>query len=361
MQQTTLAGFIAHPGSFIFSNILPATNPTVTNASDINDSDASAPTVKPGTIGGDAINLFRGFCMGAADTVPGVSGGTVALILGHYDRLIAAISNVDSASVKLIASRKYQALSEKLDLRFLVALGVGIVAGIGSLAGLMHWLLLHRMNATMAVFFGLVLASVWVVRRNVASWTLGRFIALGVGIAIALAISQIPASNGDIHLLYLFLSASIAICAMILPGISGAFVLLLLGVYEPVIGMVKQFFKLDLSPMLILRLTVFTLGCAFGLLAFSRLLNYLLGHHRDVTMATLIGLMIGSIGRLWPLQSVTPETAGLELKFQETMFITPTQYDGSVIVLIALALIAAAVVLIADHVTRRLTSVETGS
>lgn len=361
MQQTTLAGFLAHPGNFIFSNILPTTNPTVTNATDINDVDTPAPVVKPGTIGGDAINVFRGFCMGAADTVPGVSGGTVALILGHYDRLIAAISSVDSESVKLLASGKFRELSQRLDLRFMVALGAGIFAGIGAFAGLMHWLLLHRMNETMAVFFGLVLASVWVVRRNVSCWTPGRVIAVIVGTFLALAISRIPASSGDIHLLYLFVSASIAICAMILPGISGAFVLLLLGVYEPIIEMVKQFFKLDLSAMLILRLTVFTLGCAFGLLAFSRFLNYLLRNHRDVTMATLIGLMIGSVGRLWPLQAVTPETAELELKFQKTAFITPAQYDGSVFVLIALALAAAALVVIADHVTRRLTAVETGS
>lgn len=312
----------------------------------------------PQTIVGDAINVFRGFCMGAADTVPGVSGGTVALILGHYDRLVAAISHVDGEAVKLLAGGRFHCLARKLDLRFLFALAGGIAAGIGSLAGLMHWLLIYRMNETMAVFFGLVLASVWVVRSNVSKWTVGRLVAIGVGIAIALAISQIPASTGDIDLLYLFLSASIAICAMILPGISGAFVLLLLGVYEPVIGMVKQFFKLDLSPMLIARLTVFTLGCGFGLLAFSRVLNYLLGHHRDITMATLIGLMIGSVGRLWPLQMVTPETAELELKFQETVYVTPAQYDGNVIVLLGLALIAGSVVLIADHVTRRLISEE---
>ena len=342
-----------------------STKLTVTNIPEIDDCDTSAATKssvrraatgRAGTITGDAVNVFRGFCMGAADTVPGVSGGTVALILGHYDRLIAAISHIDSDAVKMLAGGRFRALFEKLDLRFLIALAAGIVIGIGTLAGLMHWLLLHRMNETMAVFFGLVLASVWVVRRNVSKWTPGGYVALIVGAAIALAVSSIPASNGDIHLLYLFLSASIAICAMILPGISGAFVLLLLGVYEPVIGMVKQFFKLDIEPLLLLRLTVFTLGCGFGLLAFSRLLNYLLRHHRDVTMATLIGLMIGSVGRLWPLQVVTPETAGLELKFQETVYVTPAQYDGSVIVLIALAVIAGSVVLIADLVSRRLTA-----
>ncbi len=372
-----LSLFPGPPWQANFPHILSATTSSVTNTSEIDDCDASSPgglastpvrrsadgvgkeaTAQSGTIAGDAINVFRGFCMGAADTVPGVSGGTVALILGHYDRLIAAISHINSKAVALLVSGQFQTLSRKLDLRFLFALAVGIVVGIGALAGLMHWLLLHRMNETMAVFFGLVLASVWVVRRNVAMWTGGRLVAVGAGVAIALAISQIPASTGDIHLLYLFLSATIAICAMILPGISGAFVLLLLGVYEPVIGMVKQFFKLDIDPLLILRLTVFTLGCGFGLLAFSRLLNYLLGHHRDVTMATLIGLMIGSVGRLWPLQTVTPETAGLELKFQKNTFIAPSQYDGNLVALIALALVAASVVLIADHVNRRLTTTE---
>ncbi|MBB3207717.1 putative membrane protein [Rhodopirellula rubra] len=305
-----------------------------------------------GSFTGDFVNVFRGFCMGAADTVPGVSGGTVALILGHYDRLIAAISNIDSEAVGMLRARRWGSLIEKLDLRFTIALGVGIVAGIGSLAGLMHHLLLHQMNETMAVFFGLVLASVWVVRRNVARWTLGPILGTVAGIAIALAVSKIPASHGDINLVYLFLSASIAICAMILPGISGAFVLLLLGVYEPVIGMIKQFFKLNIDLAIISRLTVFAIGCGFGLLAFSRLLNYLLRHHHDLTMATLIGLMIGSIGRLWPLQAVTAETADLELKFQEHVFISASQYDGSVVILAVLAVVAAVVVLVANRVTR---------
>ncbi|MFG0288079.1 MAG: DUF368 domain-containing protein [Rhodopirellula sp. JB044] len=305
-----------------------------------------------GTMTGDVINIFRGFCMGAADTVPGVSGGTVALILGHYDRLIAAISNIDTEAVGLLRRRRWTSLIEKLDLRFTIALGIGIVVGIGSLAGLMHHLLIHQMNQTMAVFFGLVLASVWVVRRNVSRWSIPTMLACVVGILIALAVSQIPTSHSEINLLYLFFSASIAICAMILPGISGAFVLLLLGVYEPVIGMIKQFFKLNIDVMIVTRLTVFAIGCGFGLLAFSRLLNYLLRKHHDMTMATLIGLMIGSIGRLWPLQAVTPETADLELKFQEHVFISPAQYDGSIVTLVVLAVAAALVVLVADRVTR---------
>lgn len=291
--------------------------------------------------------------MGAADTVPGVSGGTVALILGHYDRLIAAISEVDSEAVAMLIGGRLRDLSVKLDLRFLVALALGIVSGIGMLAGLMHWLLHERMNQTMAVFFGLVLASVWVVRRNVSAWTASRLVAALIGIVIALSISQIPASVGDVSLPYLFLSASIAICAMILPGISGAFILLLLGVYEPVIGMIKETVKGNLDINNLTQLGVFAIGCGFGLLAFSRLLNYLLASHRDLTMATLIGLMIGSIGRLWPLQVVTPETANLKMKFQKFDFVSPGNYDGNLPVLLACVVIAAFAVLLADFVTRR--------
>ncbi|WP_231603379.1 DUF368 domain-containing protein [Neorhodopirellula pilleata] len=302
---------------------------------------------------GDALNVFRGFCMGVADTVPGVSGGTVALILGHYDRLIAAISQVDSEAIAMLIGGRWRELIDKLDLRFLIALAIGIASGIVMLAGLMHWLLHERMNETMAVFFGLILASVWVVRRNVTSWTFSRYVAALIGIAVALAISQIPASVGDVSLVYLFLSASIAICAMILPGISGAFILLLLGVYEPVIGMIKESARGNIDFSTIVQLGVFALGCLTGLLAFSRLLNYLLSTHRDTTMAALIGLMIGSVGRLWPLQVVTPETADLKLKYQEFNLVSPSEYPGSVGGLVVLAIVAILVVIVADRIANK--------
>ncbi|MEM6979169.1 MAG: DUF368 domain-containing protein [Planctomycetota bacterium] len=299
----------------------------------------------------DLLNVVRGFFMGVADTVPGVSGGTVALILGHYDRLVSAISHIDSSAIQHLASRRFADAARHVDLRFLVSLGFGIVLGIGCLAGLMHWLLEHLFNQTLAVFFGMVLASVWIVRRNVARWTSTRWIALSIGIIVAVLISQIPASSGDVSLPFLFASASIAICAMILPGISGAFILLLLGVYEPVIGMIKGFLKGDITMDVVIRLSTFAVGCLAGLLLFSRLLKYLLKHYRDVTMAHLTGLMIGSVARLWPLQVVTPETIDQDLKHQETVWVSPLNYDGSVLALGALAIVAAAVVLAADRIT----------
>ncbi|CAD75358.1 MAG TPA: DUF368 domain-containing protein [Rhodopirellula baltica] len=329
--------------------------------SDGQESRISHEPIRPDGIGMIMLNIFRGFCMGAADTVPGVSGGTVALILGHYDRLIAAISHVDTEALGLLRSGKWTELIRRLDLRFLITLGIGIVVGIGSLAGLMHWLLQHRVNETMAVFFGLVLASVWVVRRNVTQWTIPRWILLGMGVLVALGISRIPATTGDASHGFLFFSASIAICAMILPGISGAFILLLLGVYEPVIGMIKGVVKGQIDLDILGRLAVFAAGCLFGLLAFSRLLNYLLKHFRDATMAALIGLMIGSVGRLWPLQRVTAETAELELKYQEFEWVSPVEYDGSVLMLVVLAIVAAVVVVAADRFTLRMQSSASGA
>jgi len=292
--------------------------------------------------------------MGAADTVPGVSGGTVALILGHYDRLIAAIRHLDAAAIRLLLRGRWEQLLRHTDLRFLATLALGIGSGIVALAGLMHWLLHHHRNGTLAVFFGLVLASVWIVRRNVNRWNVSNWVSLAAGGLVAVAISFLPASHGDVGLPMLFVSAAIAICAMILPGISGAFLLLLMGVYEPVIGMIKSLPGGLLSLDTVTRLAVFAAGCLFGLLAFSRLLHYLLRHHRERTMACLIGLMLGSVARLWPLQLPTPATAGLELKHQQFQFVWPGQFPGSVFGLAALAIAGALTVLVVEVLANRL-------
>ncbi|MGI9473129.1 MAG: DUF368 domain-containing protein, partial [Rubripirellula sp.] len=189
----------------------------------------------------DVLNVIRGFCMGAADTVPGVSGGTVALILGHYQRLVTAISHVDGELVSLVVQRRFREAAAHVDLRFMVALLVGILTGVGTLAGVMHWLLDHRMPETLAVFLGLLIASVWIVRGYIDRWTPSRFVTFAIGVVVAIVITELPMANGGTGLPFLFGSAMIAICAMILPGISGAFVLLLLGAYHTVTGLIKDF------------------------------------------------------------------------------------------------------------------------
>ncbi len=313
------------------------------------------------SISGDVINVLRGFCMGAADTVPGVSGGTVALILGHYTRLITAISHFDSHLLSLISQRKFIGAKQYIDLRFIAALGLGIAAGLLSLAGLMHWLLDHKKPETYAVFFGLIVASIWIVRSYVEQWRLPQFLSCLAGIGIAIAITVMPMGEGNMTLPYLFLSASVAICAMILPGISGAFVLLLFGVYHPITGLLKSAAKGNFTGEGLLQMVVFAAGCAFGLLAFSRILHWLLDHQRSTTMAGLIGLMIGSAGKIWPLQRVTEATAHLESKLQLTEYVSPDQWQGSIFMLVGLAIFAAVSVLLIESVANRLTIGESDS
>lgn len=287
--------------------------------------------------------------MGAADTVPGVSGGTVALILGHYTRLITAISRVDSTTLGLVRGGKFAAAAERLDLRFLVALLFGILSGIALLAGLMHYLLDHHLPQTMAVFFGFLVASAWIVKDNVDDWRASRWLALVVGIAVAIGITMLPAANGEMSLMFIFVAASVAICAMILPGISGAFVLLLFGVYHAITGMIKETVKLNFDGETLLQLSVFGAGCVFGLLAFSKLLRHLLSNHRDVTMAGLVGLMVGSIAKLYPLQIPTAETADLEPKYRVMELWSPSMWPEPVWPLVVLMIISAIGILVLER------------
>ena len=307
----------------------------------------------PATMTGDFTNVIRGFCMGAADTVPGVSGGTVALILSHYHRLITAISHVDSTFAGLLASRKFVQAFQHIDGRFLIALGGGILLGVATLSGVMHWLLDTHMPETLAVFLGLMIASVWVVVGYIDRWSIGTWIALVVGAIAAIAITLMPMAQGNTSLPYLFFSATIAICAMILPGISGAFVLLLLGVYHSVTGLIKDAARGNITGESFTQIVVFGLGCVVGLLAFSRLLKWMLEHYHNITMAALVGLMVGSIGKLWPLQSPTVETADQELKLRVMQYVSPSDWNGNLLLLVALATAAMVVVIAIETLSRR--------
>lgn len=304
---------------------------------------------------GDVLNVIRGFCMGAADTVPGVSGGTIALIMGHYSRLVTAISHFDSQFLQLVMSRQIDRAARHIDYRFLQALGCGILIGVVTLSGLMHYLLDVHLSETLAVFLGLLVASLWVVVQYVDRWSLSRILACGGGIIVAALISALPTGHGSMSLPFLFFAAAVAICAMILPGISGAFVLLVLGVYHPITGLIKNLVKLQVTMEGFLQLVVFASGCAFGLLAFSRLLRQLLKRAPGLTMAALMGLMIGSVGKLWPLQVPTPETSELEPKYRVMQYVSPSDWNGSLVTLVALALGSALVVLAIEWIATRRT------
>lgn len=337
----------------------PETNPVDPNIGTLGNEHQSTSRQPPaGSMRSDMLNVLRGFCMGAADTVPGVSGGTVALILGHYQRLVAAIGQVDSKAVQLVLGRRWLQAWDHLDARFLVAIGLGVGMGLVTLAGVMHWLLDEHLPQTFAVFFGLILASIVIVARSISRWAPACFIGCGIGALVAFVIGTLtPTVANDYSIPYLFLASSVAICAMILPGISGAFVLLLFGVYHPVTGMIKGAVKGDIDMQVILQLGTVACGCLFGLLAFTRLLRWLLAKHRDVTMASLIGLMVGSCTKLWPLQVATEATKELKMKERVMEYVAPADWPGSLVLLALLAVAAAVAVLVLERVASSLSTV----
>lgn len=288
--------------------------------------------------------------MGAADIVPGVSGGTVALILGHYQRLITAISHIDSTFIKLLRQRRLLDAVQHADLRFLVGIAIGMASGIVALASLMHVLLQDYRTYTYAVFTGLILASSFLVGRSLDYRRLSTSLWLLAGAVFAWQLCMQTAFSADLTPLRAFLCAAVAICAMILPGISGAFVLLLLGAYEPITDLIKGLPKGEISLDGTTIIAAFIAGCLVGLLAFSRILRWLLANKHQQTMGFLVGLMLGSLYKLWPFQSVTPETALLDLKKQQFVYQWPGEHGDSIVIVIALVAVAAAATLALERI-----------
>ncbi len=302
----------------------------------------------------DAANWLRGLCMGAADIVPGVSGGTIALILGHYERLINALSHFDFKLLQLVKKRDFKQALDYCDFRFLVGLALGIATGMLALASLVHYLLDHQLPYTFAAFNGLIIASGVLVARRVQQWKAQHIALLVVGAFFAWQICLLQPMNSELTPLNAFLAATVAICAMILPGISGAFILLLLGLYQPVTALIKGLPKGDVTLDGLVIIGCFGAGCAIGLLAFSRLLKWLLAHRHDTTMACLVGLMIGSLYRIWPFQIATEETASLEFKERNYIYQLPSESGASLIVVLIVAALAAGCVLLMDKVGNRM-------
>lgn len=294
-----------------------------------------------------------GLLMGAADIVPGVSGGTVALVLGIYGRLVSAISRVDRQALRWLTSRQWATAAEYVDLRFLIGLGCGIAAGIGGLSFVMKKLLDDHLQPTYAVFFGLILGSGLLVARGVSRWNAGHIGALLIGVGTAWFVVGLEALQSPPDTLwYLFFCGTIGISAMILPGLSGAFVLLILGRYEHVTGLIRSILKGDWSIQTFLEVGVFCCGCLFGLLAFSRVLRWLLTHHAPITMATLCGLMLGSLRKLWPFKNeLTPP--GTEFKLKRFENVLPHLTETETITAIGLTVLAAAAVLSLEAIARK--------
>jgi putative membrane protein len=236
--------------------------------------------------------FFKGLAMGAADIVPGVSGGTIAFITGIYDRLLGAINSINFSVLKTLKNEGLGAAWKQIDGVFLLALFLGMVTSIVLLSAPITYLLQNHPVLIWSFFFGLVLASIWLVGKQIKSYNISNTILFLAGAILAYWITTLDVLQGSDNLIYIFFSATIAICAMILPGVSGAFILLVLGVYQIVINAIHD---RDIK-----MLAVFGLGCAVGLLSFSRLLKWLLNNKRTQTLAVLTGFLLGSLNKIWP-------------------------------------------------------------
>jgi putative membrane protein len=302
----------------------------------------------------DAINWARGLCMGAADIVPGVSGGTIALILGHYERLLTAISHFDAKLLRQMKSGRVKEALKYIDFRFLLGLGGGILTGIVGFASLMHYLLQEQAAYTYASFGGLILGSSYLIALRLNYWNLTRLMLFVLGGLAAWQICVLNPTQANLNPLSAFLAATVAICAMILPGVSGAFVLLLLGLYHPITELIKGLPRGEITSEGLLVIAAFGGGCAVGLLAFSRLLKWLLNHRHDATMAFLVGLMVGSLYKVWPFQRVTEATAVLPFKEQRFSHVWPGETPASVPLVLLIAALAIVATLLLDRLGRKL-------
>ena len=263
--------------------------------------------------------VLKGMAMGAADVVPGVSGGTIAFISGIYEELIASINGIRPSLLGVLKNQGFRAFWKQLNGGFLLAVLSGIAISVLSLAKGISWLLTHQPILLWSFFFGLVLASVIYVAKGINRWNLAA-ISMGIaGAALAYAVVSLPVSQSQATLPYLFLSGALAICAMILPGISGAFILVLLGSYKTVLDAVHQ---RDLQVILIVGA-----GAVIGLLSFARLLKWMFSKFKNATLALLTGFIIGSLPKIWPWKVVLESQVfdGKEIPVRETV-VAPWNY-----------------------------------
>lgn len=260
--------------------------------------------------------------MGAADVVPGVSGGTIAFITGIYEELINSIRSVNWQALKLLFSFRFAEFWQKINGSFLFSVVLGIAISIFSLAKLMTWLLVHHPIYIWSFFFGLIIASSFLVSKEIRKWNFSTILSLIAGGGIAYTITVLsPASTPDTWW-FILLAGAIAICAMILPGISGAFILLLLGKYTFILGAVS---RLEIGTLLL-----FLTGAVIGIISFSHLLSWLLKNYHNMTIALLTGFMIGSLNKVWPWKETLEtyvDTHGVEQVLVETN-VSPGKFES---------------------------------
>ena len=249
------------------------------------------------------ITYIKGIAMGAADVVPGVSGGTIALITHIYERLISAIDTISlSLVLQLFTSNRKEAWA-KLDGSFLLALSLGIGTSILLVTGGVSWLLEYFPIPLWAFFFGLILSSAFVLKSSVSNWNMGSILMLILGGLIAFGIGLVAPSQGSESLIYLFFCGMLVVIAMILPGISGAFILILLGAYGTALDTVEQLKSFVIDGFIVFA--VMASGGLVGLKVFAKILRWLYTTYKNMVLATMIGFLLGSLYKVWPWKEIT--------------------------------------------------------
>ena len=246
------------------------------------------------------IVAVKGACMGAADVIPGVSGGTIAFIMGIYDEFVGSIAKIDATAVKMLFSGRIKDFWKHINGTFLVALAAGIGISVIALAGLMQTLLSTFPIQTWAFFFGLIVASSMFILRGISGWSIKDFIMLALGLALGVTVCTLSPTQTPDELWFIFISGALAICAMILPGISGSFILLILGKYQYIMARITELVSGVDPGRNALILGVFMLGAVVGILGFSKFLHWLLARWHRATLIVLAGFIIGSLVKVWP-------------------------------------------------------------
>ncbi len=290
---------------------------------------------------------LKGMAMGAADVVPGVSGGTIAFISGIYEELLTSISSINFSTLKLLKNNGFKAFWKAVNGSFLLALVSGIFISIVSLAKLISWLLENKPILVWSFFFGLVLASILFIGKQISKWRIITVVLFVLGAIMAYYITTLqPMITENSSPLFLFIAGALAICAMILPGISGSFILVLLGAYKPVLDAIHdRDFKL---------LAILASGAVIGLLSFSKVLKWLFSHYKNLTLAVLTGFILGSLNKIWPWKETLTwrtNSHGLKVPFNEQS-VSPFSFDGNpqLAMAIVLAIVGFAVIIVLEKI-----------
>lgn len=244
-----------------------------------------------------SLTYLKGMAMGAADIVPGVSGGSIALIAGIYQELLDSINSFKPDNLRLLLKLELKTFYKAVNGSFLLSLLLGIMTSIFALSSVITYLMANHPIPLWSFFTGLILVSAFLILKEIQRWHLGVVLAVIIGTALAWWVTNLPPTTTPNAIWFTFISGAIAICAMILPGISGSFILLIMGQYEPILQAVND--------RNFLKLIVFAVGCAVGILSFSRIVAWLLRKYHSVTIGLLSGFMLGSVNELWPWKIIT--------------------------------------------------------